>query len=99
MTRVSRTLAGCAAGLKLFGQIGGEHVQLPGEAHHRVAGGGEFHRAGPFQHRPADGHFEGADALAHRRRRDQEVAGGGLEASVRHDGREGPGLVRMNVDH
>ena len=90
---------GLRAGLQLLGQIGGEHVQLPGEAHHRVAGGGEFDGAGPFQHRPADGHFEGADALAHRRRRDPEVARGGLEASVGHDGREGPGLVRMDIYH
>ena len=47
-----------------------------------------------------DGRYvEGADALAHRRRRDPEVAGGGLEAPVGHNGREGPGLVRMNVNH
>ena len=87
------------AGLQFLGQVGGEHLELPGEAHHGLPGLGEFEGPGPAQHGAADGGFEGADALADGGGRDRELAGGGVETAVGEDRRQGPGLVRMNVNH
>ena len=87
------------AGLQFIGEVGGQHFELPGEPHHCLAGLGEFNRTGPPQDRAADGNFEGADALADGGGGNRQMAGRGIEAALRDDGRQRPGLVRMDVDH
>lgn len=85
--------------LQFIGEVCREHFELPGEPHHGLAGLGQLDGPRPSQHGAADGHLEGADALAHGGGGDGKVAGGGVETSLRDDGRESPGLVRMDVDH
>jgi hypothetical protein len=61
---------------ELSGDLGGEEVDLLGQAQHRLSGLGDLHRLGPYQQDPAGGDLQRAQPLADRRRGDVQCPGG-----------------------
>jgi hypothetical protein len=71
---------------ELARQIGGEQIELPGQAQHRPAGFGHLDRLGPYQQDPAGRDLQRAQPLTDRRRGDVQRTGGGLQGPLSHRG-------------
>jgi hypothetical protein len=74
-----------------------EEPRLPPQPHQPFAVRGRAARRAPADENLARGRFQRADALADRARRDVQVPGGGLEASVIGDGHERVDLAGVQV--